>query len=70
VYSIVRNGSASGNQRKHLYDKHADMKILLQEIESQLMEGKNWRAAVAPLRDEEKTVFPELRRQLADSAFA
>jgi hemerythrin superfamily protein len=76
VYPIVRNDAANPNQRKHLYDEHAEMKILLYEIESAVMEGRNWSAAVAPLRElirrhvdeEEKTIFPELRRQLSESA--
>jgi hemerythrin superfamily protein len=75
VYPIVRNDSASGDQRKRLYDEHAEMKILLYEIESQLMAGEDWSTVVAPLREifrrhadeEEKTIFPELRRQLAES---
>jgi hemerythrin superfamily protein len=78
VYPIVRNDAANPNQRKHLYDEHAEMKIFLYEIESALMEGRNWSAAVAPFRElfrhhaeeEEKTIFPELRRQMAESALS
>ncbi len=78
VYPIVRNDSANGDQRKHLYDEHADMKILLHEIESQLMSGDEWSSAVAPLRElvhahaeeEETVVFPELRRRLEQSALS
>src|SRR5262249_10365289 len=39
VYPLVRNDGANPDQRKHLYDEHAEMKILLYEIESALMEG-------------------------------
>jgi hemerythrin superfamily protein len=75
VYPIVRNDAAN-DQRKHLYAEHADMKILLFEIESQLMAGEDWTSVVTPLRDlirshideEERTIFPELRRQLGESA--
>jgi hemerythrin superfamily protein len=73
IYPIVRNDSASGDQRKHLYDEHADMKILMYELEMLLKGGEDWTAVVVPLRDlirhhideEEGTVFPELRRELA-----
>lgn len=76
VYPIVRNDSASGDERKHLYDEHADMKILLYELEGLLKSGEDWTPVVAPLRDlirqhideEERTIFPELRRELSDSA--
>ncbi len=72
VYPIVRNDSASGNERKHLYDEHAEMKILLHEIENQVKNGENWSDSVRPLRElilrhleeEERNIFPELRRQL------
>src|SRR5690349_4667719 len=72
VYPMVRNDSASG-ERKHLYDEHADMKILLHEVEEQVKAGEDWTATVAALRslirnhaeEEEKTIFPELRRQVA-----
>jgi hemerythrin superfamily protein len=76
VYPRVHNDSASGDERKHLYDEHADMKILLFEIEDSLKSGDDWTDAVRPLRDlisrhadeEEKTIFPEMRRELAQRA--
>jgi hemerythrin superfamily protein len=72
VYPIVRSDSANGGERKHLYDEHADMKILLHTVESQLKAGEDWTTSVLPLRDlirrhaeeEESTIFPELRREL------
>jgi len=72
VYPIVHNDSANGNERKHLYDEHAEMKVLLYEIEKQLQSGKDWSGSVLPLRDliarhvqeEETVIFPELRREL------
>jgi len=75
VYPIVSKEPGTGTQGQHFYHEHADMKILLYELESQLMAGQDWSAAVARLRDlvrshidqEEDTVFPELRRQLAEA---
>ena len=75
VYPTVHNDSAEGDERKHLYDEHADMKILLFEIENLLKDGEEWNAAVLPLRElvrrhvdeEERTIFPELRRELTAS---
>ena len=75
VYPRVPNAPESGG-RKHLYDEHADMKVLLFEMEDALMNGRDWSAAVASLTDlvrrhaneEEQTIFPELRRQLSGGA--
>jgi hemerythrin superfamily protein len=75
IYPIVHNNSVEGDQSKHLYDEHADMKIFLYEIETRLKAGEDWRAAVDSLRDlvrrhvqeEEQTIFPRLREQLAGS---
>jgi hemerythrin superfamily protein len=72
VYPIVTNGAAAGKDRKHLYDEHADMKILLYEIERKIHDREDWSQAVLQLRslirahvdEEERTIFPELRRQL------
>jgi len=52
------------------------MKILLYEMEGQLQAGEDWNSMVIPLRDlirrhvdeEEKTIFPELRRELTKTA--
>jgi hemerythrin superfamily protein len=71
VYPIVRH-SAEGDERKHLYDEHADMKILLYQIEDQLKAGEDWSGSILPLRElirrhaneEENTIFPELRSRL------
>jgi hemerythrin superfamily protein len=75
VYPIVHPDSGETNERKHLYDEHADMKVLLYEIERRVMNRQDWGDVVGPLRDlvrrhaeeEETTVFPELRRQLDQS---
>jgi len=76
VYPIVSKEPGTGTQGQHLYHEHADMKILLYELESQLMAGQDWSAAVGRLRDlirshideEEETVFPALRSKLEESA--
>jgi hemerythrin superfamily protein len=76
VYPIVHNDSATGDERKHLYDEHAEMKIMLHNIEEQLMSGEDWNSVVVPLRElirrhadeEEKTIFPELRKELSKAA--
>jgi hemerythrin superfamily protein len=76
VYPIVHNGAANRDERKHLYDEHADMKVLLHNIEERLMAGEDWSRDVILLRDlirqhadeEEKTIFPELRKQLNRTA--
>ena len=75
VYPIVRNDSAGGDQRKHLYEEHADMKMLLHEIEEDFKSRQDWTVNVTALRnlvlnhieEEEKTVFPELRRELSEA---
>ena len=38
IYPIVSKGSADSGQRTHLYDEHAEMKILLHTLEAQLLE--------------------------------
>ncbi len=70
VYPIVHERAAGADL--HLYDEHAQMKILLYDIERIIMEGQDWRDAVGRLRDlivhhideEENRIFPELRREL------
>jgi hemerythrin superfamily protein len=73
VYPIVHNQTGESDRSKHLYDEHADMKILLYELENKLKNGEDWRSTVASLaglirrhiEEEEQTVFPKLREQLA-----
>jgi hemerythrin-like domain-containing protein len=72
VYPILHNQGQDGPESKHLYDEHADMKILLFELEQCLMSGDDWSGQVHKLRDlimhhveeEERDVFPRLRRML------
>jgi hemerythrin-like domain-containing protein len=74
VYPIVHQKAGEPERSKHLYDEHADMKILLYELEQRVMKGQNWSDAVARLQDvverhiqeEETQVFPNLRRQLSE----
>lgn len=74
VYPNVESDSAT-HERKHMYDDHAEMKVLLYEIEEQLKSGEDWSGSVMPLRElvrrhvdeEEKGIFPELRRRLSES---
>lgn len=75
VYPMVRNDAAEGDERKHLYDEHAEMKILLYEIEQDVKSGEDWTVNVTALRnlvmnhveEEEKTIFPELRREMSEA---
>jgi hemerythrin superfamily protein len=72
VYPILHADGVSSAQSKELYDEHADMKILLFEIEEILMRGGDWTEPVTCLRalvmshihEEELDVFPRLRQQL------
>jgi hemerythrin superfamily protein len=74
VYPLVRNDSANGDERRHLYDEHADMKILLHQTGEMIRNGESWNETVGMLRSlirehaeqEEKTIFPELRRELKE----
>jgi hemerythrin-like domain-containing protein len=73
VYPIVHSQSGGQAQSKHLYDEHADMKILLYELEQKLKSGEDWHAEVTALAnlvqrhtdEEEHVIFPQLRQQLA-----
>jgi len=75
VYPIVHEHSHEGDQSKHLYDEHAEMKILLYEIEHNLKSGEDCTAVARSLSDlvrrhvddEENRIFPQLREQLTKS---
>ena len=59
---------------KPLYDEHVDMKLLLFEIESAIMDRRSWSGPVSTLRnmverharEEEQEQFPRLRQVLSD----
>lgn len=70
VYPLLHNDGQDTEASKELYDEHADMKILLFELEELLKTGGDWSAQVRSLRDliqehvneEEQVVFPKLRK--------
>ena len=72
VYPIVHKESKVDDKSKHLYHEHADMKILLFEIEEKLKSGDDWSGTARSLRDlirrhvdeEEQVIFPSLREKL------
>lgn len=75
VYPIVHQERAEADRSKHLYDEHADMKILLYELEQRVKTGENWNDAVGTLRsliqrhvdEEERIVFPSLRQRMSQA---
>jgi hemerythrin superfamily protein len=70
VYPLLHGRASDPDGSKELYDDHADMKILLFEIEEALMAGQSWSSPVGQIRDliaghieeEERDVFPRLRQ--------
>ena len=72
VYPILHRESGELSESKDLYDEHADMKILLFELEERLKSGADWSEPVGTLRDlirshideEEQVVFPRLRARM------
>lgn len=74
VYPLLNDAARSRKAAKHLYDEHADMKILLFEIEMAVMQGRPWFEPVRNLRqiiehhvrEEEDEQFPRLRRVLSE----
>ena len=78
VYPLLTDEAERREAAKHLYDEHADMKILLFEIETALMRGEPWATPVRSLREmverharkEEQEQFPRLRQVLGEKKFA
>jgi len=78
VYPLLTDEAQRREAAKHLYDEHADMKILLFEIETALMRGESWATPVRNLREmverhareEEQEQFPRLRQVLGDKKLA
>ncbi len=70
VYPLLHNQGQDTEGSKELYDEHADMKILLFEMEELLKTRADWSTQVRSLRDliqehineEEQVVFPKLRQ--------
>jgi iron-sulfur cluster repair protein YtfE (RIC family) len=75
VYPILHDEGHNAQASKELYDEHADMKILLFDLENRLKSGADWSEQVRSLRHlieghvkvEETVVFPELRQLLGQS---
>ncbi len=70
VYPVLHGEAQEATASKALYDEHADMKILLFELERMLKSNEDWSQPVRSLRDliqrhaeeEEQVVFPRLRQ--------
>jgi hemerythrin superfamily protein len=75
VYPLLHNQASDPDGSKELYEDHADIKILLFDIEDALMSGRDWGGPVRQLRDlvrshieeEEQNVFPRLREMMAEA---
>ena len=73
MYPLLHGRGSDPDTSKELYDEHADIKILLFEIEEALMAGRDWTGPVSQLRtlveghieEEEQNVFPRLRQMMA-----
>jgi hemerythrin-like domain-containing protein len=74
VYPLLHSQSEQAAQSKHLYDDHADLKILLFQLEDLVKSGQDWSEPVRSFRDlirrhideEEQQVFPRLRALLGE----
>jgi iron-sulfur cluster repair protein YtfE (RIC family) len=68
VYPLLNDEAQRQEAAKHLYEEHAEMKILLFEIEAAVMHGEPWTQPVRNLREiierhvreEEDEQFPKL----------
>lgn len=77
VYPLLDTEAQRREAAKHLYEEHAEMKILLFEIESALTRGEPWTDVVRRLREmverhareEENEQFPKLREMLDERRF-
>ena len=75
VYPLLQGEAARHEAAKHLYEEHAEMKVLLFDIESCIMESRVWTEPVRRLREmierhareEETEQFPHLRAILDES---
>jgi hypothetical protein len=70
VYPMLHQEANDPMLTKRLFDQHADIKILLFDLEKRLMSNEDWRSEVRSLRDLlrrhtdtlEGEVFPKLRQ--------
>lgn len=77
VYPLLTDEAQRRNAAKQLYDEHAEMKILLFEIERALMRAESWAVPLRSLRqmverharEEESEQFPRLREVLNKKKF-
>ena len=77
VYPLLQDEAQRRAAAKHLYDEHAEMKVMLFEIEQCLMEGRPWTEPVSALRalverhaeEEEREQFPRLRSVITERRF-
>ena len=77
VYPMLQDEAQRRAAAKHLYEEHAEMKVLLFEIEKCLMEDRPWTEPVSALRamverharEEEREQFPLLRGMLTERRF-
>jgi hemerythrin superfamily protein len=75
VYPLLHGRGHDPQGSKELYDEHADMKILLFELEECLLSKTDWSEPVGRLRDliqehvkeEEEKVFPSLKAMLDET---
>jgi len=75
VYPMLHRQGQDPEGSNELYHEHANMKILLFELEERLMANEDWSQSVRALRDliqshieeEEGAVFPKLRTMLDQS---
>jgi hemerythrin superfamily protein len=72
VYPLLRNDAEREQATQKLYEEHANMKVLLFELERSVKDDERWvtcvrnlRAQIEPhARQEEEVEFPELRAQM------
>lgn len=72
IYPMLRDRGNGGDGAMHLYEEHAQMKILLYRLEQTAKHGAEWRELAGELgtlfdrhiRQEEDVEFPELRDSL------
>jgi len=77
VYPLLVDEAARREAARHLYEEHADMKIMLFEIESAIMDGRSCSDTVHTLREliakhareEEQEQFPRLREVLSQQKY-
>jgi hemerythrin superfamily protein len=75
VYPMLREFGAAAPEADHLYEEHAEIKILLFKLEQQALRGEPWTDDARKLREligghaehEESVDFPRLRDALSET---